>query len=90
MKKIILFLVLSFSLSFAQEKTAEKLAKLSQNPLANMMSFPFQNNTTFGIGEHYRTSNVLNLQVQVFYNVVIPDGFGDWSTRLQAQILLPK
>ena len=48
---------------FAQEKTAEELAKMSQNPLANMMSFPFQNNTTFGNGlNDDRTSNVLNIQ----------------------------
>jgi len=44
-------------------KTAEELAKMSQNPLANMMSFPFQNNTTFGNGPNEdRTSNTLNIQ----------------------------
>ena len=32
----------------------------------------------------------LNLQVQVFYNAVRPEGLGEWSLRLQAQILLPK
>ncbi len=48
---------------FAQEKTAEELAKMSQNPLANMMSFPFQNNSTYGNGPNSdRTSNVLNIQ----------------------------
>ena len=55
---------------FAQTKTAEELAKMSQNPLANMMSFPFQNNTTFGNGSELdRTSNVLNIQpVLPFFN----------------------
>jgi len=45
----------------AQESTAE-LAKAAQNPIANMMSFPFQNNTNFGIGPYNRTQNVLNIQ----------------------------
>lgn len=47
----------------AQEKSAEELAKMSQNPLANMMSFPFQDNSTFGNGPNSdRTTNVLNIQ----------------------------
>ena len=70
MKKLLLALLfLAFSFNFAQEKSSEELAKLSQNPLANMMSFPFQNNTTFGIGEFNRSSNVLNFQpVLPFFN----------------------
>jgi len=67
--KTILIFTFAFGLSYAQEKSAEELAKLSQNPLANIMSFPFQNNTTFGIGEFNRTSNVLNIQpVLPFFN----------------------
>lgn len=60
----------SISSVFAQEKSAEELAKMSQNPLANMMSFPFQNNTTFGNGPNGdRTSNTLNIQpVLPFFN----------------------
>ena len=47
---------------FAQE-SAEELAKAAQNPLANIMSFPFQNNTNFGYGpENDRTQNILNIQ----------------------------
>jgi len=46
----------------AQEKSPEELARMAQNPLANMMSFPLQDNTTFGIGDYNRTSNVLNIQ----------------------------
>ncbi len=45
----------------AEESTAE-LAKAAQNPLANMISVPLQNNTNFGIGPHDRTQNVLNIQ----------------------------
>jgi hypothetical protein len=55
--------LLSITGLLAQEKSAEELAKMSQNPLANMMSFPFQNNTTFGNGpDGGRTTNVLNIQ----------------------------
>ncbi len=67
------FLIIIISLYcralFAQDKqpkkegkSTEELAKLAQNPLANMMSFPLQNNTTFGVGEDDRTSNILNFQ----------------------------
>jgi len=44
------------------EKTAE-LAKEVQNPIANLISLPFQNNTNFGYGpKGQRTQNVLNIQ----------------------------
>jgi len=43
------------------ERTAA-LAKAAQNPVANMISFPIQNNTNFGIGPHSRDQNVLNFQ----------------------------
>ncbi len=66
MKKTTLLSILFLGgslLGYAQEKTAEELAKMSQNPLANLMSFLFQNNTTFGNGPNGdRTSNVLNIQ----------------------------
>lgn len=38
------------------------LAKATQNPLAAMYSLPFQNNTTYGVGEFNRAQNVLNIQ----------------------------
>lgn len=38
------------------------LARQSQNPIANLISVPFQNNTNFGVGQFDRTSNVLNIQ----------------------------
>jgi len=68
-KTIIILLAFAFTLSYAQERTPEELAKMSQNPLANMMSFPFQNNTVFGVGDFERTTNVLNIQpVLPFFN----------------------
>ena len=39
-----------------------RLAKQTQNPISNLISLPAQNNTSFGIGEFDRTSNVLNIQ----------------------------
>jgi hypothetical protein len=45
-----------------EEKTRE-LAKQAQNPIANLISLPFQNNTTFRVGpQEERTQNVLNIQ----------------------------
>ena len=44
----------------AQEEAA--LAKKSQNPLANMISLPLQNNTTFNVGSADGTVNVFNIQ----------------------------
>lgn len=65
MKKINLIIALLFFLSFvgisfAQDK--DDLAKKSQNPISNMISVPFQNNTSFNIGPFNRTQNVLNIQ----------------------------
>jgi hypothetical protein len=39
-----------------------KLAKKAQNPIANLISLPFQNNTNFGVGSLVRTQNILNIQ----------------------------
>jgi hypothetical protein len=41
----------------------ESLAEEAQNPIANLISLPFQNNTTFGLGPNRdRVLNVLNIQ----------------------------
>lgn len=40
----------------------EELAKKTQNPLSNLISLPFQNNTNFGIGPDDEIQNVLNIQ----------------------------
>ena len=59
----------------AQEKSTAELAKAAQNPIANMMSFPFQNNTSFNLGPYDRTQNVLNIQP------VLPFASGRLITR---------
>ena len=44
------------------QQSSEDLATTAANPLGNLMSFPFQNNTNFGIGTFDRASNALNVQ----------------------------
>ena len=43
-------------------KSTEELAKAAQNPIANMISVPFQNNTNLNIGPNDSTQNILNVQ----------------------------
>lgn len=57
--------------ALAQEGDA--LAKAAQNPVAAMISLPFQNNTFFGVGPHGDTANVLDIQP------VVPIAAGDWN-----------
>jgi hypothetical protein len=68
-----IFLLLASTLP-AQE-SSEELSQQATNPLADLMSFPFQNNTDFGLGEFDRTRNVLNIQP------VIPLAGGKVITR---------
>jgi len=58
------FIIILFAGSvLAQNKSDQNLTKAAQNPIANMMSFPFQNNTNFKMGpDSNRTQNVLNIQ----------------------------
>lgn len=57
---VVVFLVPSVQL-FAQESSGD-LSKQAANPVADLMSFPFQYNIDFGLGEYSRTRNVLNIQ----------------------------
>ena len=54
---IILFLLGALSAQAAepQQPSAEELAKQSQNPIANLISVPLQNNFYFGTGSKNRT-----------------------------------
>jgi len=44
------------------DQNTEALAKAAQNPIANMISLPFQNNTNLNIGPNEETQNILNIQ----------------------------
>src|SRR5271157_3723977 len=51
-----------------EDRTAA-LAKAAQNPVANLISFPLQNNTAFGIGPYERAQNVLNIQPVIPFHI---------------------
>ncbi len=46
----------------SEEERNSELAKKSQNPLASIISLPFQNNTEFNVGPTNGTSNTFNIQ----------------------------
>lgn len=53
--------------------STQSLAAKAQNPIANMISLPFQNNLYFGVGPGDDVANVLNIQP------VIPFQVGPWN-----------
>lgn len=53
---------LIFSAPTCAEMSAEELAKLAQNPVGNLVSVPFQNNTNLNYGPNKGTQNILNIQ----------------------------
>lgn len=69
----LLIILVSVNTLFAQD--AKELSQEAANPIANLMSFPFQNNTNFGYGPYDRTTNILNIQP------VIPFASGKIITR---------
>src|SRR4051812_7541885 len=54
--------ILVATASAQAELSAEELAKLAQNPVGNLISVPFQNNTNLNFGPEKRTQNILNIQ----------------------------
>ena len=46
----------------SDEAQTAALAKAAQNPIASLISVPFQNNTSFGVGPYNRDQNLLNIQ----------------------------
>ena len=61
-KKCALLLIILASVNTLFAQDAENLSQQAANPIANLMSFPFQNNTNFGMGSFERTTNILNIQ----------------------------
>ena len=58
---IFIFILMGISILHAQ-KSQEDLSRQAANPLADLMSFPFQNNLNINYGEFDRNLNVLNIQ----------------------------
>ena len=54
--------LLMASPSASAEMSATELAKLAQNPVGNLISVPFQNNTNLNFGPEKGTQNILNIQ----------------------------
>ncbi len=44
------------------ENETDELARAAQNPVASMISLPFQNNTNFDVGPQEKTQNIMNIQ----------------------------
>ena len=54
--------IVAEEISITKQKSVEELRKEVQNPVATLISVPFQNNTDFGIGPEGKTKNTLNIQ----------------------------
>ena len=97
----LLFLMIS-PWVLAQENVEENLSQQAANPLANLISLPFQNNLNMNYGEFNLNTNILNIQPVVplangriitrtiFPIVSIPDFGPEWQWKIQAQVLLPR
>ena len=79
----LIFILFSSSLVIAQEEEVKDAAKEAQNPLANVISVPFQNNTDFGIGPYDKTGNVTNIQP------IIPLALGEKGWLLINRFIIP-
>jgi len=56
------FLLAIGAANASAEASETELAKQTQNPVANLISVPFQNNTSYNVGPRDRTQNVMNIQ----------------------------
>jgi hypothetical protein len=56
--RILAALLAGTAASVSAEMSAEELAKLAQNPVGNMISLPFQNNTNLNFGPDKCTQNI--------------------------------
>lgn len=66
---LMLTLALSSGVCGAAEQDATSLAKAAQNPIADMISLPFQLNTNLNAGPFKKTQEVLNIQPVIPVNL---------------------
>ena len=60
---MLLFIAMTMTCTaYGQEASEKELAKKTQNPVSDLISLPFQNNTNFNIGPLEGTQNILNVQ----------------------------
>jgi hypothetical protein len=55
-------------------ENAPEIAKQAQNPIASLISVPFQNNATYGVGENSRVQDSLLIQPVVPFRLT-----SDWN-----------
>ena len=60
--RVALTVAVLIAISPAYAQQGEDLREAAQNPIADLISVPFQNNTNFDIGRSENTQNVLNFQ----------------------------
>src|SRR3984957_1513077 len=58
----------------ADAEDTPEIAKQAQNPIASLISVPFQNNTTFGVGENSRVQDSLLIEPVVPFRLT-----SDWN-----------
>lgn len=59
---LLVYVLLSATISAKAQLSEEELAKIAQNPLANLISLPFQNSINTGIGPNDRTQYLMKFQ----------------------------
>lgn len=60
--------------TLSKSEDNSELAKEAQNPVADLISIPFQNNMNFGLEPNHRTQNVLNIQPVIPFELT-----DDWN-----------